>query len=233
MSNTKAKPYKLELQKTTQGCAMFESQPRYDIILNGEKVGQLYYNLRGYVGTLPTPDGMQLTIGEQPITTYKREVAALNREEPQLRREWSDNPQTWEPIQTKRGGWTPWGPAQSVEQIADGIELVDTAGHGGLRLSAERWELIMEAFPTQTRYAADGWLEEDCDFTLAVLLWPESFPASYAQAAITMLREKDPADAAKWGDYFAPAREWFKTGNNAAPVQARAGKDWKPMRQAA
>ena len=71
---------RLQLVETRRGCAMLERTPRYDVILDGQIVGQLYYNLRGYVGTLPTPEGRSLSIGEASITAYRREAARLNRE---------------------------------------------------------------------------------------------------------------------------------------------------------
>ena len=43
-------------------------------------LGQLYFNMRGYVGTLPTPSGTQLCIGERTITAYRKTVAQLNKE---------------------------------------------------------------------------------------------------------------------------------------------------------
>ena len=68
------------LVKTRQGCVMCETEPRYDVLLHGQKVEQLYYNMRGYVGYLPTPRGTSLDIGERGITAFKREVSLLNRE---------------------------------------------------------------------------------------------------------------------------------------------------------
>jgi len=70
----------IKLVKTTRNCQMLERTPRYDVILNDKTVGQLYFNMRGYVGTLPLPDGSQLDIGECSITEYRKEVAKLNRE---------------------------------------------------------------------------------------------------------------------------------------------------------
>ena len=35
---------------------------------------------------------------------------------------------------------TPWGYPQDIEELAEGIWRVSTAGHGGLKLSRERWE---------------------------------------------------------------------------------------------
>jgi hypothetical protein len=47
-------PFKLELKQTSRGMQVLETTPRYDVVLNGKTVGQLYYNMRGYVGYLPT-----------------------------------------------------------------------------------------------------------------------------------------------------------------------------------
>lgn len=57
-----------------------ESTPRYDVILNGKTVGELYYNMRGYNGTLPTVHGHGFSISEEPISKVKSTVAMLNRE---------------------------------------------------------------------------------------------------------------------------------------------------------
>ena len=70
----------IELVETRNGCAIMEKEPRYDVLLHGKKIGQLYFNMRGYVGTLPTPRGAQLNIGERGISAYRKAVAQLNRE---------------------------------------------------------------------------------------------------------------------------------------------------------
>ena len=66
--------------------AIAERNPRYDVMFRGEFWCELYYNLRGWVGTLPAPyDGnesgvISLTIGEKGIKAYRKEAARLNRE---------------------------------------------------------------------------------------------------------------------------------------------------------
>jgi hypothetical protein len=49
-------------------------------MLNGEEVGHVYFNMRGYVGRLPQPSGIWLEMGESGISSFKQEVAAINRE---------------------------------------------------------------------------------------------------------------------------------------------------------
>lgn len=59
---------------------MMETTSRYKVMLRGEVFGELYYNMRGFVGCLPLPGGQKLDIGERPIAEFRREVARINRE---------------------------------------------------------------------------------------------------------------------------------------------------------
>jgi hypothetical protein len=72
--------HKVELIETRRGCAMLEKTPRYDVVLNGQRVGQLTFNMRGYIGYLPLPSGGAVDIGERPISAFRKEVARINRE---------------------------------------------------------------------------------------------------------------------------------------------------------
>ena len=59
---------------------LMERQPRYRILLNDLDVGELYYNMTGYVGGLPTVQGTKLNIGEKGISAWKRAAGVLNSE---------------------------------------------------------------------------------------------------------------------------------------------------------
>jgi len=59
--------------------AICECEMPYGVLLHGQVFGALYFNLRGYQGYLPTPDGKKLDIGEKTLAAYKREIAVLNR----------------------------------------------------------------------------------------------------------------------------------------------------------
>ena len=56
---------------------------------------------------------------------------------------------------------TPWGWSQDIEELAEGVWRVSTAGHGGLKLSRERWyslpDLVRDALLNPT------FAEEDCE----------------------------------------------------------------------
>lgn len=57
-----------------------ERHPRYAVLVNGEERGELYYNMRGYQGYLPTVQGSKMDIGERGTSAFRKEVRALNRE---------------------------------------------------------------------------------------------------------------------------------------------------------
>lgn len=82
---------------------------------------------------------------------------------------------------------TPWGPSQTVEQIAPGIVSVSTAGHGGFNLSPERWRELSDSFIFFS-YAGRYWLEEDCDVALAVIRWPELFCGDMVFSCVRLIR---------------------------------------------
>lgn len=62
------------------GRHMMERHPRYAVLVNGEPRGELYFNMTGYVGTLPMVQGGVMNIGERPISAFRKEVSILNRE---------------------------------------------------------------------------------------------------------------------------------------------------------
>jgi len=71
----------IRLVETREDCGIFETQPRYDVLLDGRKVGQLYFHMRGYTGcNLPQPNDVPLLVGERAISAYRRAIARLNRE---------------------------------------------------------------------------------------------------------------------------------------------------------
>ena len=70
---------------------------------------------------------------------------------------------------------TPWGVAQTVTVIADGIESVSTSSHGGIRLSAERQAQMPERFVGLNKYGRGCWYEEDCEWALVAVAFPEHF----------------------------------------------------------
>lgn len=72
---------------------------------------------------------------------------------------------------------TPWGTADSVEHIADGIIFVTTPSHGGFRLDQSRNAQVPYVWRQASfnGQALRGWYEEDCDWSLVALTFPQHF----------------------------------------------------------
>lgn len=67
---------------------------------------------------------------------------------------------------------TPWGHADTVEHFAPGIASVSTPSHGGIHLDKEPNEKV----PPYMR-RADGWYEEDVDWSIVATIFPQYFDA--------------------------------------------------------
>ena len=81
----------------------------------------------------------------------------------------------------REGSRTPWGKAQVVTDIAEGIHSVSTAGHGGIKLDRKR-QLEM---PKLLRRPG-GWYEEDCDWALVATAFPQYFKENVDSAHKTL-----------------------------------------------
>jgi hypothetical protein len=75
---------------------------------------------------------------------------------------------TWIPTFVNDGSRTPWGPAQHAKDYAEGITVVDTEGHGGIKLSKDRNMAVHPALRE-----ASGWYEEDCAQYVVRFTFPE------------------------------------------------------------
>ena len=56
---------------------------------------------------------------------------------------------------------TPWGWSQDIEELTEGVWRVTTAGHGGLKLSRERWEELPDV--VRDTFLNSRFAEEDCE----------------------------------------------------------------------
>ena len=88
-------------------------------------------------------------------------------------------------MEAYEGMATPWGIAQTVGKVAEGIWFVTTASHGGYVLDAERNAVV----PMAVRLASFqgqgvlGYYEEDCDWRHVVRAFPEHFDRDVVVAA--------------------------------------------------
>ncbi len=83
----------------------------------------------------------------------------------------------------REGSRSPWGTVDYVSRRAVGITHVGTAGHGGVKLSPERNRDVHEAWRRP-----DGWYEEDCEWAIVAVTFPECYSPEHAATAHTTAR---------------------------------------------
>ena len=71
----------------------------------------------------------------------------------------------------RTGHETPWGTAQTVVELAPGIEAVTTASHGGIHLDAEHAAKVSSSIVDKTWLGLAQWFEEDCDWCIPFVLF--------------------------------------------------------------
>lgn len=96
---------------------------------------------------------------------------------------------------------TPWGASQSEEKIAEGITFYSTASHGGFKLSEERMDKLPEGLKDIKTWAGRTWYEEDCDYNIIVLAFPQFFEKRSVMYAIKYALSTD-YNAEHFAKYF-------------------------------
>lgn len=66
--------------------------------------------------------------------------------------------------------FTPWGPSQTCTTLGPGVVEVTTASHGGIHLDDSRNAHVHKAWR-----AKRGWYEEDCEWTIVAVTFPDLF----------------------------------------------------------
>lgn len=77
--------------------------------------------------------------------------------------------------------YTPWGYADSEKEIGGGIISVSTPSHGGLFVPP----LVFNTMPAELKcnvYGEGTWFEEDCEWALVALAFPQYFEDNMAAA---------------------------------------------------
>ena len=114
---------------------------------------------------------------------------------------------------------TPWGHAQHVTELAEGILSVSTAGHGGIKLDKKRNAIV----PDYMRRAG-GWYEEDCEWSIPATIFPVSFAKNSPHDIVKMARDSFrnwyPADYERYyacaiepGESYMRDKELFERDN--------------------
>lgn len=89
---------------------------------------------------------------------------------------------------------TPWGPSQTVTNVARGVNIYTTASHGGVHVSPgllETFHPILRDHPTFCGKL--GWYEEDCDWCIPVIALPDiGWPPLWKEHALPTLKNYYP-----------------------------------------
>ena len=97
-------------------------------------------------------DEAEFRVRVAETAAHKRDLAKLNR------------------VQTRMSASTPWGGSQMAVIYAEGVVSHSTAGHGGFHLSADRNAKVHLLLRKET-----PWYEEDCEWAIVVISFPELF----------------------------------------------------------
>jgi hypothetical protein len=96
---------------------------------------------------------------------------------------------------------SPWGHVDGGAILADGIVSVYTASHGGIYVTTERLREMPPQFRGLNRYSGGtNWFEEDCEWAIVCLAFPEEFRPEEREAARATARHYYPALLAEEGD---------------------------------
>jgi hypothetical protein len=94
---------------------------------------------------------------------------------------------------------TPWGKSQGGTQLALGITMYHTAGHGGVKVIKKLNQRIPVGF-----HRSDGWYEEDCDSQIVFYFFYDSIKNHMTATGM-------PGWSISADEYFSKfTREWFK-----------------------
>jgi hypothetical protein len=85
------------------------------------------------------------------------------------------------------GKRTPWGTSDHEKTYAPGIVFYGTPGHGGFHCDRARNALVHEAWRKP-----GGWYEEDCEWVIVALTFPEAFPAETVEHARAQAKNERP-----------------------------------------
>lgn len=111
------------------------------------------------------------------------------------------------------GSRTPWGEAQQIDRVADGIVFASTASHGGIKLSPERNKEI----PAILRKKS-GWYEEDVEAAIPAAVFADAFAETNVRGTHPILIEARAKQTIR--DYMPDEYEKW-TGEDILPGQSR------------
>ncbi len=83
--------------------------------------------------------------------------------------------------------WTPWGTSQTTRYLGQGLIVVTTASHGGIRVDPRLNQHINYAWRDRT-----CWYEEDDQWVAVALTFPNRFPPELVIEAHRIAKDYHP-----------------------------------------
>jgi hypothetical protein len=102
----------------------------------------------------------------------------------------------------KKMATTPWGKSDHAQKVARGIMWYSTPSHGGYHLSKGRLKSMPDPYRSFQPWAGEGWYEEDCDWALVILSFPEEFKQYFGEEKYTEIHVAAYNTIEMYKDYF-------------------------------
>ena len=125
--------------------------------------------------------------------------------------------------------YSPWGRVQRVYVLADGVQFVSTASHGGIKLNRKR----NAEMPAALRRKG-GWYEEDVEQALVLVGLPNLFRPEQVDEARKTVKNWFPDEYEAWTgetltteESFVKAERQFAIDNSDNYVVVAAWGDWR------
>ncbi len=158
-----------------------------------------HHHFYGHDGRVPDEAAFRLRAIE--TAQHMRELSALAR------------------VQTRMSATTPWGGSQLATIYAEGVVSHSTSGHGGFHLSPGRNRQVDASVRS-----AGGWYEEDCEWAIVALTFPDLFTGYERRCADDAARNSFPDYWEKLrGRPLSAGESWSKDRTEFERVHA---DDW-------
>ncbi len=107
------------------------------------------------------------------------------------------------------GTRTPWGVSDHKDVVVRGLIFYGTPSHGGYHLSSKMEAKVPAALRAICQHP--GWYEEDCEYVVVHLAFPDLFPNAKQDDLKSCLKQYNPwAYEAHYGEEVKPEESWMK-----------------------
>jgi hypothetical protein len=93
----------------------------------------------------------------------------------------------------RKGQATPWGFADAIDEVGEGIFFASTPSHGGYFVPTSKLSAIPEAHQARALQwsRSRNWYEEDCEWASVATAFPHLFNEHQRKAAASMMQWRE------------------------------------------